>query len=173
MHFDWGASQFLTKQFLVGAVGYVYQEVGCDSGSGDRVGCFKSRVLGVGPQVGFIIPISKTTQGYLNIKGYKEFDNANRPDGWNVWLTFVLSPAEQTPSAASRRMRSMWSKTAFRLNAGMSASTGCGHSSHRLWAASCQDQTCTAAKVSKKCADRPGTKGPRTPLIRSARTASP
>ena len=107
MHFDWGASQFLTKQFLVGLVGYAYDEVGCDSGSGDRVGCFQSRVFGVGPQVGFIIPISKTTQGYLNIKGYKEFDNANRPDGWNAWVTFVLSPVEQTPSASSRRMRSM------------------------------------------------------------------
>jgi hypothetical protein len=107
MHFDWGASQFLTKQFQVGLVGYVYDEIGCDSGSGDRVGCFQSRVLGVGPQVGFIIPISKTTQGYLNIKGYKEFDNANRPDGWNAWVTFVLSPAEQTPSAASRSRRSM------------------------------------------------------------------
>jgi hypothetical protein len=107
MHFDWGASQFLTKQFQVGVVGYIYDEVGCDSGSGDKVGCFQSRVFGVGPQVGFIIPISKTTQGYLNIKGYKEFDNANRPDGWNAWVTFVLSPAEQTPSAASRRMRSM------------------------------------------------------------------
>jgi hypothetical protein len=107
MHFDWGASQFLTKQFLVGLVGYAYDEVGCDSGSGDRVGCFQSRVFGVGPQVGFIIPISKTTQGYLNIKGYKEFDNANRPDGWNAWVTFVLPPAEQTPSASSRRMRSM------------------------------------------------------------------
>jgi hypothetical protein len=107
MHFDWGASQFLTKQFQVGLVGYIYDEVGCDSGLGDRVGCFQSRVLGVGPQVGFIIPISKTTQGYLNLKGYKEFDNANRPDGWNAWVTFVLSPAEQTPSASSRRMRSM------------------------------------------------------------------
>ena len=30
MHFDWGASQFLTKQFQVGLVGYVYQEIGCD-----------------------------------------------------------------------------------------------------------------------------------------------
>jgi hypothetical protein len=84
MHFDWGASQFLTKRFQVGLVGYVYDEIGCDSGSGDRVGCFQSRVIGVGPQVGFIIPISTTTQGYLNIKGYKEFDNANRPDGWNA-----------------------------------------------------------------------------------------
>ncbi|HEY7245111.1 MAG TPA: transporter [Xanthobacteraceae bacterium] len=107
LHFDWGASQFLTKQFQVGVVGYVYDEVGCDSGSGDRVGCFRSRVVGVGPQVGFIIPISSTTQGYLNLKGYKEFDNANRPDGWNAWVTFVLSPAQQTPSSATRRMRSM------------------------------------------------------------------
>src|SRR5215831_11430199 len=66
MHFDWGASQFLTKQFLVGAVGYVYKEVGCDSGSGDRVGCFQSQVVGAGPQFCFIIPPTTETQGYLN-----------------------------------------------------------------------------------------------------------
>jgi len=107
MHFDWGASQFLTKQFLVGAVGYVYKEVGCDSGSGNRVGCFQSQVVGMGPQLGFIIPLSTTTQGYLNLKSYWEFANQNRPAGWNGWVTFVISPAEQTPSAASRRMRSM------------------------------------------------------------------
>lgn len=45
MHLDWGASQFLTKQVQVGLVGYAYKELGCDSGSGDRVGCF--RVAGV------------------------------------------------------------------------------------------------------------------------------
>ena len=71
------------------------------------MGCFQSRVIGVGPQVGFIIPISSTTQGYLNFKGYKEFDNANRPDGWNAWVTFVLSPAAPTASSPPRRMRSM------------------------------------------------------------------
>ena len=38
-------------------------------------------------------------QGYVNLKGYGEFDAANRPDGWNVWLTFVLSPAP--PAAQS------------------------------------------------------------------------
>jgi len=36
-HLDWGASQFLSKQIFVGLVGYLYNEVGCDSGSGDRV----------------------------------------------------------------------------------------------------------------------------------------
>jgi hypothetical protein len=100
MHLDWAASQFLTKQFQIGLVGYVYDEVSCDSGAGDRVGCFQSRVIGVGPQVGFVIPMG-STQGYLNFKAYKEFDNANRPEGWNAWVTFVLSPA--APGATSPR----------------------------------------------------------------------
>jgi hypothetical protein len=32
--------------------------------------------------------------GYLNIKGYKEFNAQNRPAGWNVWVTLSLSPSE-------------------------------------------------------------------------------
>jgi len=102
MHFDWGASQFLTKQWQVGLVGYLYQELGCDSGSGDRVGCFRSRVVGVGPQVGYIFPIGDQLQGYLNLKAYGEFANENRPAGWNVWLTFNLTPAATPPSAPTR-----------------------------------------------------------------------
>jgi hypothetical protein len=102
MHLDWGASQFLTKQFQVGLVGYLYKEIGCDSGSGDRVGCFQSQVVGVGPQVGFIFPVGEM-QGYLNFKGYKEFAAENRPDGWNAWATLVISPAAPTPSAMPRR----------------------------------------------------------------------
>jgi hypothetical protein len=104
MHLDWGVSQFLTKQWQVGLVGYVYQEIGCDSGTGDRVGCFQSRVVGVGPQVGYLFPVGEKMQGYLNLKAYREFENANRPDGWNVWLTFNLSPAATPPSAPSRPM---------------------------------------------------------------------
>jgi hypothetical protein len=101
MHFDWGASQFLTKQWQVGLVGYAYQQFGCDSGAGNRVGCFRSRVLGVGPQVGYIFPVGDM-QGYLNLKAYGEFANENRPAGFNVWLTFNLQPAAATPAAPSR-----------------------------------------------------------------------
>jgi hypothetical protein len=45
-------------------------------------------------------------QGYLNLKGYKEFDAQNRPDGWNAWLTFAISPAApgEAPPPANRRM---------------------------------------------------------------------
>jgi hypothetical protein len=101
MHLDWGASQFLSKQVMVGLVGYAYQEVGCDSGSGDRVGCFQSRVFSVGPQIGFIFPVGDL-QGYLNLKGYKEFGSENRPEGWNAWLTFAISAAPPAPTAPPR-----------------------------------------------------------------------
>jgi hypothetical protein len=100
MHFDWGASQFLTKQIQVGLVGYAYKDIGCDSGSGDRVGCFQSQVLGVGPQFGYIFPIGGM-QGYLNLKAYGEFAGSDRPTGWNAWVTLVISPPA-TPPATTR-----------------------------------------------------------------------
>ena len=103
MHFDRGASQFLSKQMQIGLVGYAYKEIGCDSGSGNRVGCFQSQVLGVGPQVGYLFPIGGT-QGYLNLKAYGEFDGSDRPSGWNAWVTLVISPPATAPSAPLKPM---------------------------------------------------------------------
>ena len=51
----------------MGLVGYFYQQVTGDSGSGATLGEFKSRVVGIGPQVA-----------------------KNRPDGWNVWLSLLI-----------------------------------------------------------------------------------
>ena len=97
LHLDIGASQFLTKQFMVGVVAYAYEQLTADQGCAPQLCPFKSRVQGIGPQIGYVFPIGGM-QGYVNVKAYKEFENANRPDGWNAWLTFVLSPAP--PSAA-------------------------------------------------------------------------
>jgi len=102
LHFDWGASQFLTKQVQVGLVGYAYKEIGCDSGSGDRVGCFQSQVFGIGPQFGYVFPLSQDLQGYINVKAYGEFGNSARPAGWNTWLTFAISPAAAAPPPVRR-----------------------------------------------------------------------
>jgi len=44
--------------------------------------------------------VSDHHQGYMNLKGYKEFAAEHRPEGWNVWLTLVISPA--APEAARR-----------------------------------------------------------------------
>ena len=95
-HLDMAASQFLSKQFAIGIVGYAYQQMTADSGSGNRVGAFRSRVFGVGPQLSYIFPVGDA-QGVLNLKGYKEFAAEHRPEGWNVWLTFAISPAAAPP----------------------------------------------------------------------------
>ncbi len=108
-HLDWGASQFLSKQVQVGLVGYFYEQLTGDSGCAPILCPFKSRVIGIGPQIGYFFPVAGM-QGYLNLKGYGEFDHDNRPDGWNVWLTFVLSPAP--PSSASSSPPPILTKTA-------------------------------------------------------------
>ena len=82
----------------IGTVGYVYQQLTADSGSGDRIGAFESRVIGIGPQIGFLFPVETPAgimQGYLNIKGYAEFDRQNRAAGFDTWVTFSISPAPQ------------------------------------------------------------------------------
>jgi hypothetical protein len=100
MHLDLGASKFVTKQLQLGAVGYLYQQLTCDSGAGDRVGCFESRVAGIGPQIGYIVPLNEHFEGYFNLKGYKEFAEEHRAAGWNVWLTFAISPKAQSETSS-------------------------------------------------------------------------
>ena len=57
-----------------------------DSGSGAVLGDFTSRVYAIGPQVGYFF----ANKWYLNLKGYYEFDAANRPEGWNAWLVLAI-----------------------------------------------------------------------------------
>src|SRR6516165_8232403 len=97
-HLDWAAAQFLSKQVFVGPVGYFYEQLSPDQGCAPILCPFESRVIGIGAQIGYIFPVAGM-QGYLNFKGYGEFANENRPDGWNLWLNFTLSPAP--PSSTS------------------------------------------------------------------------
>jgi hypothetical protein len=76
-HIDWGASQFLSKQVFVGLVGYLYQQVTDDFGQHPILGGFRSRVVGVGPQIGYLFPVGDM-QGYLNLK---DMASSMRPIG--------------------------------------------------------------------------------------------
>lgn len=100
-HLDWAASQWLSKQLFVGVVGYAYQQLTADSGQPAILGDFKSRVFGIGPQIGFVFP-ANGMQGFLGVKSYFEFESENRPEGWNAWVTLAFSP-EAKPAAASGR----------------------------------------------------------------------
>lgn len=101
-HIDWAASQFLNEHLHVGVVGYAYQQLSGDSGDGAKLGAFKSRVFGMGPQVGYKFNVNDKVDGYLNLKGYWEFGAKNRPEGWNTWLTLSFSPAATPQQAAMK-----------------------------------------------------------------------
>jgi hypothetical protein len=88
-HLDWAASQFLSEKTHVGLVGYFYQQLSGDSGTGATLGDFKSRVYAVGPQVGYFFPVGGK-KWYANLKGFYEFDASNRPEGWSAWLTLSI-----------------------------------------------------------------------------------
>lgn len=92
-HLDVGASKFLQGGWQVGLVGYAYQQITGDSGDGAVLGDFQSRVFGVGPQLGYSFPIGDA-HGYVNAKAYYEFGAENRPEGWNAWVTFAITPSQ-------------------------------------------------------------------------------
>jgi hypothetical protein len=101
VHLDWSLSRFFTKEFNFGAAGYFYNQASCDHGLGDQIGCFESRVLGVGPQASYVIPLGDL-QAVVNLKYYRDFDWEHRAHGWSGWLTVVLSnsstDAQHTPT---------------------------------------------------------------------------
>ena len=91
-HLDWGISRFVSPQVQLGIAGYVFEQLSDDNGAGARLGGFRSQVVGVGPQAGYIVTLG-STQVYLGLRGYYEFEAQNRPEGWNVFFTVALSPA--------------------------------------------------------------------------------
>lgn len=103
-HIDWAASQFVSKTVHVGLVGYYFQQITDDSGPGAKLGGFRGMAVGLGPEIGFIIPLSKDYQGYLNLRGYKDLETENRANTWSTWVTFAISPAAPETAAPKKAM---------------------------------------------------------------------
>ena len=88
-HLDWSLSQFVSQNWQVGIAGYVYYQLTADSGSGARLGAFKSQVAAIGPQVGYLFNIGKK-QAYINLRAYKEFWAQNRVEGYAMISTISI-----------------------------------------------------------------------------------
>lgn len=99
-HIDWANAKFLSKQFFIGTVGYYYDQFTADRGAPAFLGEIKSRVLGIGPQMGFLFPVGEM-QGFLNFKAYWESNASHRADGFNAWVTFAVSPPEKKAASLS------------------------------------------------------------------------
>jgi hypothetical protein len=101
-HLDWAISPYVSDKLHIGAVGYFYNQLTGDSGAGATLGEFKSRVTGVGPQIGFFLPFGER-EAYLNVRGYYEFDAKNRLEGWTAYVTFSVDAPEQRAARTARK----------------------------------------------------------------------
>jgi hypothetical protein len=101
-HLDWAISPYLTDRLHIGAVGYFYNQLTGDSGAGARLGDFKSRVTGIGPQIGFFLPFGGQ-ELYLNVRGYYEFDAKNRLEGWTAYVTLSMDAPDVRAARTARK----------------------------------------------------------------------
>lgn len=104
-HADLAASQFIGKSVHAGLVGYVYQQVTDDSGTGARLGANKGSAVGIGPQIGFFFPAWEGYSGYLNIRAYWDVYTENRPTNQTAMVTLSFTPAAPEKPATPRGPR--------------------------------------------------------------------
>ena len=91
LHFDGAIEQILPAGpgFLtLGVEGFYFQQVTCDSGSGAVLGCFKGRTAGLGPVLGYVLPVGKQSLVF-ELKWLTETNTKNRLDGDYIWLKMV------------------------------------------------------------------------------------
>ncbi|MGL4260023.1 MAG: SphA family protein [Afipia sp.] len=88
-HLEWAASKYITKELTIGLVGYFYQQLTADSGTGAKLGAFEGRVIALGGTVGYTFEVGKLPIS-TRIKVYREFDVKNRMEGTAGFFTVSL-----------------------------------------------------------------------------------
>lgn len=89
-HVEFAVTQSLSPKFAVGITGYHYQQLTGDSGSGAKLGSFKGRTTGVGPNLKFNfnfrgVPVS------ANARWIHEFNTKRRLEG-DVGILTIAFP---------------------------------------------------------------------------------
>jgi hypothetical protein len=88
-HLEYAAIQHFSKQFDAGLVGYFYQQLTADSGSGAKLGPFEGQVTALGGAVGYNFLLGQTPLS-ARIKLYREFDVSQRLQGTSGFLTLAM-----------------------------------------------------------------------------------
>lgn len=107
-HLEWSASKYLSKELSVGLVGYYYNQLTGDGGSGDRIGPFKGRVTSLGAQIGYTFKLGEIPVS-TNVRFFREFDVKNRFAGTATYLT-ISAPLWVAPPKAAPEPRTVVTK---------------------------------------------------------------
>lgn len=99
LHLEGAVSYSLTKALSVGVVGYHYDQLTADSGTGANLGDFKGRVSALGGTVGYNFQLGSTPVS-ARVKVYREFNAKNRQEGTAGVFTLSFPIGGQAPAPA-------------------------------------------------------------------------
>lgn len=98
VHVDLAVSQYLSKEFSIGALFSHYQQISADSGAGASLGPYKGRTTAVGGTIGYSFTVGAVPVS-TRIKVLREVSVDNRPQG-TIGLFTVAFPLGVPPAAA-------------------------------------------------------------------------
>ena len=95
-HLEFAALKHVSQEFSFGLVGYHYEQITGDSGSGAVLGGFKGRVTALGPHVAYTFPVNHVPVT-VAARFLSEFNTKNRLEGNAGYVTinvplFVARP---------------------------------------------------------------------------------
>jgi hypothetical protein len=99
-HAEAAIEKLLSKSFSIGLQSYFFDQVTGDSGSGNRIGPFKGRVLGVGGEGAYNFMVGKAPVT-MRVEGFNEFDARNRLEGRAIFLNLSMPLWVRLPKAPS------------------------------------------------------------------------
>lgn len=95
-HYEASVEKMLSPEFSISAQSYYYWQLTADGGSGDRIGAFEGRVVGVGGSVAYNFK-AFGQPSTLRLRGLTELDARNRLEGHSLWLVWSLPLVMHTP----------------------------------------------------------------------------
>jgi hypothetical protein len=92
LHLEGVVQQFLPVApgvLSLGVEGFYFDQLTGDSGSGAKLGDFKGRTYGLGPFLGYILPLENKQSLLFELKWLTELETKRRLEGDYLWLKMV------------------------------------------------------------------------------------
>ena len=96
LHFEAGIEKALNKKFSIGALGYYFQQISDDSGSGATLGGFRGRVAALGGTIAYNTVLGRAPSTF-RVRLVQEFDAQNRLEGTGGFLSLTLPLSMKMP----------------------------------------------------------------------------
>ncbi|WP_348928836.1 transporter [Aquabacter sp. CN5-332] len=88
-HVEWAATKTLSKEWSIGILGYYYQQLTGDSGSGATLGAYEGRIAAIGGTIAYNFEVGKTPVS-TRLKVFQEFAAENRLEGTLGYFTVAF-----------------------------------------------------------------------------------